>query len=290
MTARLPSLESLRFFEACARHRSFSKAAAELGVSPGAVSQRMRDLQAEIATPLFVRKGPRVALTDAGERLADNMHEIMMSLRSAVATCRKDRMLRLTVTPTFATRWLAPRLQSYQTQERSVALSVDVSTELRPIPSFDLAIRSGNGKWPGFEVAKLFEVEATPLVSPRIAGCRELARASELLECPLLPDREWPRWFRAAGIKLPRARRDLTRECFPTQDLTAAAALDGAGVALLSPRLFAREIAAGRFVQPFTKVLRGPEAYWLLTPSDEARAYVLRFRDWLLNAVGRDAS
>src|SRR3954452_15769733 len=285
MTQRLPSLESLRFFESCARHRSFSKAAAELGVSPGAVSQRMRDLQAELATPLFVRNGPRFTLTDAGERLAGDMYDIMMSLHSAVATCRKDKVLRLTVTPTFATRLLAPRLHMYQAQARSVALSVDVSTELRPMANFDIAIRSGNGRWAGFDVAKLFDVEATPLLDPRLLRGRKLAHAGELLNYPLLPDREWPRWFRAAAVKLPPGRGDLTRQCFASQDLTALAALDSAGVALLSPRLFVREIVARRLVRPFPEVLQGPDAYWLLTRNNEARTYALRFRDWLLSAV-----
>ena len=252
--------------------------------SPGAVSQRMRDLQAELATPLFVRNGPRFTLTDAGERLAGDMYDIMMLLHSAVATCRKDKVLRLTVTPTFATRWLAPRLHMYQAQARSVALSVDVSTELRPMVNFDIAIRSGNGRWTGFDVAKLFDVEATPLLDPRLLGGRKLTHAAELLDYPLLPDREWPRWFRAAGVKLPPGR-DFTRQCFATQDLTAVAALDSAGVALLSPRLFAREIVARRLVQPFPEVLHGPDAYWLLTRNNEARTYALRFRDWLLSAV-----
>jgi len=288
MRQRLPSLESLRFFESCARHLSFSKAAAELGVSPGAVSQRMRDLQAELATSLFVRNGPRVSLTDAGERLAGDMYDIMMSLHSAVATCRKEKVLRLTVTPTFATRWLAPRLHLYQAQERSVALSVEVSTELRPMASFDFAIRSGNGRWAGFDVAKLFDVEATPLLDPGLLGGRKLAKASALLDLPLLPSREWPRWFRAVGVKLPPGRGDLMRECFATQDLAAVAAIDSAGVALLSPRLFMREIVAGRLVQPFPTVLQGPEAYCLLTRSNEARTYALRFRDWLLSAVRRE--
>src|SRR5688572_15165030 len=113
MSFRSPALETLRVFEACARHESYTRAAAELGISPAAVSQRMRNLQAELGTALFDRSGPSIALTEAGQRLAGRVREAMEQLAAAVTECVNPNVIRVSATPTFASRWLASRLATF---------------------------------------------------------------------------------------------------------------------------------------------------------------------------------
>ena len=290
MVERLPQLESLRVFEACARYGNFTQAAAELGVSPAAVSQRMRELQLELGISLFVRNGPKIRLTEAGAGLSVRMREIMRLTRSAVAECRTDAALRISTTPTFAARWLAPRLAEYQARDDAVPVILDVSVDIRESGSFDIAIRSGQGEWPGFEAVQLFPVEATPMLSPHLLDGHRLDRPEGLLNLPLLADTEWPRWFQSSGVEIDAGRRDFMRIGYPTQDLAAVAALEGAGVALLSPRLFANYLADGRLIRPFDTVLRGPTGYWLLVADGPRNARSDGFCAWLLSMIDAENS
>ncbi|WP_165356615.1 LysR family transcriptional regulator [Sphingosinicella sp. BN140058] len=282
MSFRSPPLETLRVFEACARHGSYTRAAAELGLSPAAVSQRMRNLHAELGTALFHRSGPRVALTDAGQRLAGRVREAMALLAAAVAECADPRILRVSATPTFASRWLAPRLTSF-TEPHGLAVAIDPAIDLRAPGSFDIAIRSGFGDWQGYSATKLFPLDRTPLYNPRSYRDQQIEAPRDLLECQLIESDDWPSWFEAAGVPF-SGHRQGTGVRYPTQDLAGTAAIEGGGVALLSPRLFQSSILAGQLVQPFDVILSGPEAYWLLIEEREARRSVLAFRDWLATA------
>ncbi|WP_082539563.1 MULTISPECIES: LysR substrate-binding domain-containing protein [unclassified Caulobacter] len=277
---RLPPLESLRVLEACVRTASFSRAAAELGVTPSAVSLRIRDLEAELGVALFHRSGPRVSATAAGQALAASLGEALALVRSAVETCvTEPPTLRLSAPPTFAARWLAPRLARYRDLPGAVSIQLDVSAEVRASHAFDLAIRTGLGDWPGLDAVRLMPIDATPMLSPGLLADMKLERPEHLAALPLLPHADWPRWFAEAGVSPPALRFVSTD--YPTQELDASAALDGAGVALLSPTLFAPLLAQGALVRPFARAIEGPASHYLLSHPGEARTAVLDFVKWL---------
>jgi LysR family glycine cleavage system transcriptional activator len=280
MPKRLPALESLRVFEAAARHANFTRAAAELGVTPAAVSLRIRDLEVELGATLFRRSGPNVAPTEAGRMLAERMARALSLIRSAVDDCRDATIpLRVTAPPTVAMRWLTPRLAGYHALPGAVPIQLDVSAELRPGERFDLAIRTGAGSWPGFDAVPLMPIEAAPMLSPALAARATLSSPADLAALPLLPHDAWPRWFREAGVDIPGLR--FYADDYPTHELDASAAIEGAGVALLSPLFFGPLLRDGKLLQPFPHVIRGPAAHHILLQPGEARPVVLRFRDWL---------
>ncbi|MGO4724714.1 MULTISPECIES: LysR family transcriptional regulator [unclassified Inquilinus] len=286
MLKRLPALESLRFLEACVRHGSFTRAAAELGVTPAAVSLRIRDLEAELEVTLFRRSGPKVTPTEAGVALAGRMAQALSVIRSAVDNCRDTAdPLCVTAVPTFAMRWLTPRLAGYHALPDAVPIRLDVSAELRPGERFDIAIRTGSGDWPGFDAVALMPVEATPMLSPALAATVGLSSPADLAALPLLPHDGWQRWFHEAGAEASGLR--FYADDYPTHELDASAAIEGAGVALLSPRFFGPLLRDGKLVQPFPHIIRGPAAHHILLQPGEARPVVLRFRDWLQDEARR---
>lgn len=287
MNARLPPLESLRIFEATARHGNFTRAAHELGITPAAVSLRIRDLEAELGQQLFLRNGPRIALADAGAALAGPMAEALGIARAAVADCRAAGVtLRVTSTPTVAAHWLAKRLPAYHELAPSTRIRLEVSTELRSPGQFDVAIRSGYGGWPDVEAVELLPVLGTPMLSPGLAVQLPLDTPADLQQFPLLPDVNWRHWFRLAGIEEPRL--NLTSTTMVTQDMTAAGAVAGAGVALLSPVLFADLLAEGKLVRPFEPAFVGPETYYVLRNRRDDRPEAARFIQWLREQIATD--
>jgi LysR family glycine cleavage system transcriptional activator len=280
MSKRLPPLESLRFVEACVRHGNFTRAAAELGVTATAVSLRIRDLEAQLGAKLFHRSGPRIAATEAGVALAGRIGEAFDLIRSAVEEFTSaDQVLRVTAAPTFAMRWLTPRLAHYHSLAGAVPIKLDVSADVRTADDFDVAIRTGLGNWSGYQATVLFPVEATPMLAPTLRDERRISSPEDLAALPLLPYDDWPRWFSEAGIVPPPL--NFYADDYPTHELDATAAMEGAAVALLSPTLFAAQLREGKLIQPFPYVMRGPAEHYMLLKAGEKRPAVLRFRDWL---------
>jgi len=286
MEPRRPQLESLRVFEAAARHGNFSRAASELGVTPAAVSLRVRMLEDELGRKLFDRHGPRVTLTDSGSALASGIGQALTLAHAAVAACRTSQApLRVTVTPTLAARWLAPRLPRYRALPGAGPIRLEVSTDLRKRGEFDIAIRSGSGDWPGLRRDYLLPVERTPMLAPGLAKSRAIVTPRDLEALPLLRDENWSAWFREAGIANPRL--SFAPVEYTTQEMAAGGALEGAGAVLLSPLLFAPLVAEGRLLRPFPQVLRTGEAYFALCAEEDRRAPVDHFIAWLRAEAGR---
>jgi LysR family glycine cleavage system transcriptional activator len=278
MRKRLPSLESLRVLESCVRQGSFTRAADEIGVTAAAVSLRIRNLEAELGTRLFQRSGPRLQATAAAIALAARVADSLRDVQAAVDICRGDtQTLRVTAPPSFASRWLAPRLARYHQRADAVAIHVDCSAELRASSDFDVAIRTGEGAGPAFVGTRLLPVEATPMLSPSLAAT--LSSPTDLAKLPLLAHDDWPQWFAHAGAHVPRLRFCAVE--YPTHELDAAGAIEGAGVALLSPTLFASALREGKLVQPFPAVLAGPKWHYLLLNPAARRPAVQGFRAWL---------
>jgi LysR family glycine cleavage system transcriptional activator len=272
----MPSLESLRVLAVCVRHGNFSRAAEELCVTPTAVSQRIRALEEEIGVKLFRRHGPALFTTDRAKALGQRLEHAFSLVENAVDDCRRVRHpLRVTCAPTFAARWLVPRLAHYQGLAGADAITLDASQSLSASGSFDVAIRSGPGPWPEYGAVRLLSDRRTPMLSPKRLP-RGVLTPRKLLQLPLIPDPQWPAWFELAGLADARPRFAATR--FPNYELEAQAAARGIGVALLSPLLFAELIAQGTLVAPFPWAIDGPNSYWLLTTKGAAESH---FAKWL---------
>jgi LysR family glycine cleavage system transcriptional activator len=276
MGRTLPPLDSLRVLAACVRHGSFSGAARELGLTPAAVSVRMRDLEAQVGVSLFHRHGPRLTVSTEGTLLAEKVELAMSLIRSAIDGLRyRQPALRVTCAPTFASRWLIPRLAEYQSLAESQPITLDASAMILPVGEFDVAIRSGRGPWHGCSAVELMREQGTPMLSASLAGATALS-LDQLLELPLITDRRWEAWFARAGRPNAQARFAATR--FPTYELEAQAAVQGIGVALLSPLLFGDLCRSGALIAPFEAIVEGPDSYWVLWASGSTAPH---FVDWL---------
>jgi len=275
-----PSLESLRVLEACVSAGSFARAAERLFLTPAAVSLRIRTLEAELGQPLFVRAGPRVVPTAAASVLASRIREALVGITGALDEFQAATPpLRLTAPPTFASRWLAPRLAHYTGPEASV-IELDVSADMRDPDAFDVAIRTGRGGWAGLEEHRLAPVEITPMLAPSLLGMRTLAAPEALADFELLPHPDWERWFRQAQCEIPQ-RLQFAAIDYPTHELDASAALAGTGVALLSPLLFRPLLAAGLLIAPFPFVLSGPAWHFALMRTNDSRQAPRHLCTWL---------
>ena len=282
MPKPLPPLESLRVLAVCVRLGTFSAAAAELGVTPTAVSQRMRALEAHIGVTLFRRHGPKLATTDRARALGQRISDALALMHAAVDDCRRIKHpLRVTCAPTFAARWLVPRLAAYQSLPGANPIALDATQSLSPQGTFDVAIRSGRGPWPGYESVRLLSDLGTPMLSPKWAAPGRRMTAKGLLRVPLIPDSRWAAWFKLAGVATPKPQFVAAR--FPNYELEALAAVQGLGAALLSRDLFSQFIEQGQLVAPFAATVEGPSSYWLLWAKDCANAH---FLSWMRSQFG----
>jgi LysR family transcriptional regulator, glycine cleavage system transcriptional activator len=271
-----PSLDSLRVLAACVRHGNFTRAAAELGITPTAVSQRMRALESELGAKLFRRHGPRLTTTDRARSLGQRLEHALSLIRMAVNDFRRlKHPLRVTCAPTFAARWLVPRLATYHTLPAANAIALDASQAVLPAGTFDAAIRSGAGPWPGYDAVRLLTEQGTPMVSPKWMPRDGRLTVKGLLKVPLIADPRWSAWFKLAGV--PKATPQFVGTRFPNYDLEAQAAVQGIGAALLSPVLFAELTAQGALIAPFPWVTDGPASYWLLSTEEAAETHFIRW-------------
>ncbi|KGJ12326.1 LysR family transcriptional regulator [Paracoccus versutus] len=290
----IPPLAALRAFEAVARHLSFTRAAEELGMTQAAVSYQIRLLEERLATPLFLRKPRGIVLTETGALFARPTIDAFDMLREAYADPSADSVSTLSIStvPTFAGAWLSPRLGKFQMNHPNLAVRLETADNLVDFGREDItvAIRAGEGGWPGLEAHCLMPIEYTPMLSPELAKKHELREPADLLKLPLLDrvDPNWAVWMREAGVDF--------REIPPKPGLTlstdlheARAALEGYGVALLTPRFFRFELATGGLIQPFPLVAQNGRSYWLVYPTGRRnRPSIRKFRAFLLDEIARD--
>ncbi len=291
MPRRLPPLSTLRSFEAAARLLSFSAAARELSVTPTAVSHQMRSLEEWLEVKLFDRTTRSVRLTAAGRRYAPAVRAALEGLEQAtaqVAAHTPGHVVSVTVTTSFATKWLVPRLTAFKTLYPDV--DVRISTQIASVDlereGFDMGIRYGSGRWPGLVAERLLSEHVFPVCAPAMlqSGAplekpADLA-AHTLLHVSSMPD-DWRVWLTAAGVQ------DIDPTQGMTFDLWLAAlnaATDGVGVALGHTPLVERDLAAGRLVAPFSCELPNEFAYYIVYPEGGLRSDAFfAFKDWLLS-------
>ena len=292
MAQRLPPLSALRAFAAAGRHLSFQRAAAELAVTPTAISHQIRRLEDDLGTPLFRRMTRKLELTESGRALLPEVSGAFDRLANAVERLKASGdsgTLTVSAILTFAYRWLAPRLAKFSALHPKIDVRLEASQRLADFgrDEVDVAIRHGGGSWPGLTAVKMFDDRFTPLISPKLlAKGPPLRKPEDLLNYTLLRDIpyfEWENWFKAAGVKPPEITRGPT---FDSSQMAVQAAEAGLGVALVHPEFFADEIAAGRLVQPFPIVGGSDKSYYLVYPTAAAdRPKVAAFREWLLAEV-----
>src|SRR6478752_1865965 len=212
MARRLPPLSALRPFEAAARLESFSRAAEELHLTHGAVSHQVRALEEHLGTPLFARHGKRVTLTAAGRTFAERVRAALDEIAQAADNLRARRDDRLTVSvlPSFASRWLMPRLIRFMDANPGIEVNVNATTALADFRAeeVDVAIRFGVGPWPPLACEKFLEDEYFVVASPRFNRGKLPRAPRDLLTGGIIrEDRDyWPQWFEKAGVPLEEAR------------------------------------------------------------------------------------
>jgi LysR family glycine cleavage system transcriptional activator len=282
----LPPLNALRAFEAAGRHLSFRAAADELGVTQGAVAQQVRGLEARLTLRLFSREPRGLALTDAGRLYHQSVARAFEQLRQATALLQPEAaQVTISVTPTFASKWLIPRLSDFTAAQPEIDLRV-LATER--VASFradgiDLAVRQGSPPFgASLDAELLFRQEIVAVCSPSLLPATGSAMRVDLAGLVLLHDAHslWPRFltaaFGAAGATATKGMR------FNQTALSLDAALAGQGVALASRFLVARDLAAGRLVQPRETTIDGGQAFYLLAPRVRLSPAAAAVRDWLL--------
>jgi len=297
MRKPLPPLSALRAFEAVARQLSFSKAAAELHVTPGAISQRIRALEELLGTKLFERTRRSVSLSDAGARILPDLQaglEMLARVLGSKTTPFGERTLTISVAPSFASKWLLPRLPKFHEQHPDIDLRISATVGLADFQreKVDFAIRLGHGNYPGLVAEPLFSEALTPLCSPALLKRKgSLKRPDQLRKYRLIHDTSipggeqaaWERWLTLAGAKNVSTQRG-TR--FTLAELALQAAIDGAGVVLGRIVLAEADLAAGRLVRPFKTVLPLDVSYFLVRSKLAAPRHELRcFRDWLFSSL-----
>jgi LysR family glycine cleavage system transcriptional activator len=287
MRKRLPSTQALQAFEAAARHESFTRAAQELSLTQGAVCRQVAGLEALVGVPLFQRARRGVRLTDAGERYSRLVRRQLDALErdtQAVMAHQGGGVLELAVVPTFATRWLLPRLTALRTERPG--LQVNMATRTHPFlfedTEFDAAIYSGDPRWPGTQAHFLMRENPVPVCSPELA--RGPLDAADIAALPLLQQSTrptaWREWFASAGVTAPAALAGMRLELF---SMLSQAAGDGLGVALIPPFLIQRELAQGTLAVLNPHSGPGQRAFHLIVPERKAGLPALaHFRDWLV--------
>ena len=290
---RLPPLNALRAFEAAARHLNFSRAADELSVTPGAVSQQIQNLEDYIGVALFKRTPKGLLLTDPAQIALPALREAFDRLAEAASmlTAAVDgRRLTVTVAPSFASKWLVPRLGRFEALHPQVDVWISAGMELTDFNSgeVDLAIRYGSGRYPGLEIVRLMQETVIAVASPELLDRQPLSELSDLSDHILLHDGspdadescpDWTMWLAARGVKGVDGSRGPR---FNQSSLVIEAAIGGRGVALAKRALAQADIDAGRLVAPFHIATAVDFAYYLVFPKAKGRLpQVKAFTSWI---------
>ena len=295
MTARLPSLNGLRAFEAAARHLSFTQAASELNVTQTAISHQILRLEEELGIRLFIRKNRALALTTKARDYLPGVRAAFNDLRLATdRLLRKedDKVLTVSTIASLAAKWLLPRLSTFQKAHPKIDVRITTSTNLVEFRSGDVdaAIRYGRGHWQGLRADWLMADELFPVCSPALLTSRRPLRTPEdlrdhvLLHTGASDSDDWRLWLTAAGLPT-----EISKQPGITFDLslmTVQAAVDGIGVAMGRTSYVQDDIAKGRLVVPFNITLPADAGFYLVSPEGSADPPKLKaFRDWLLATV-----
>ncbi|MCL6684235.1 LysR substrate-binding domain-containing protein [Sphingomonas alba] len=297
---KLPPLSAIRVFEAAARHEHFTAAAEELGMTQAAVSYQIRALEDRVGARLFERSKGRVRLTDIGRRLLRPLTDAFDRMDAAFAAVRADdeNMLSISTTSTFANTWLAWRIGGFQMEHPNLAVRLDASNSLIDFATteFDVAIRAGEGEWPGLHATRLFEIDYTPICSPRFMeewqnehGDRDM-EPHDLVGLPRVSANDpWlDQWLTERGVEVPD-RPPQPGVQLDSQTAEGTAAMAGRGIAMLTPFFWRYDLTEGRLVRPFRETSSRGWGYWFVCPEHRRQSpKIKRFCEWLLPTARGD--
>jgi LysR family glycine cleavage system transcriptional activator len=290
---RLPPLNALRAFEAAARHLNFSRAADELSVTPGAVSQQIQNLEDYVGAALFKRTPKGLLLTDAAQTALPALREAFDRLAEAASllTAAVDgRRLTLTAAPSFAAKWLVPRLGRFEAAHPQVDVWLSADLDLVDFNSgeVDVAVRYGAGRYPGLEVSRLMRETVIPVASPELLAANPITSPADLTRHILLHDGspdadescpDWSMWLAARGVRGVDGARGPR---FNQSALVIEAAMNGRGVALAKQTLAQADLEAGRLVSPLQEPTEVDFAYFVVHPKAKGRLpQVKAFVAWI---------
>ena len=311
MRRMIPSTQSLACFESAARHQSYTRAAQELALTQSAVSRQIIALEDQLGVQLFKRSRHGAVLTPAGHQYSQQVAQWLQGIERGTLDIMAHQgtggAISIAAVPTFATRWLLPRLPQFLQQHPGVVVHIDVQT--RPFVfaerQVDAAIYAGTPEqarqWPGTQATWLMDEIIVPVCSPRLLEpsvqrgrgrayrqvAPEVLAGLPLLQQSTRPD-GWRHWFDAAGVAAPHALDGPRYELF---SMLAVAAAAGMGVALIPPMLIEDELARGELVVACDKPLTGSRAYYLMTPvvteGAPQLAALQAFSGWLRGRVGK---
>ncbi len=302
MARFIPGTGSLKAFEAAGRHLNFTRAAEELHVTPAAVSHQIKEFEDQLGQRLFERTSRAMRLTPAGEILHEAVKEALEGLTRALARMQRARnanRLKVSASTSIAAKWLVPRLDDYMKIAPGTEVQLDVSDRVRDFvqDDIDLAIRFGNGHYPGSRSDRLFDNTIFPVCSPALVTSKNpLKHPRDLMQHRLIHVEwsgqgitwpNWRMWMLAAGVEDYNEAGGLYLD---NSGLALQAAIDGQGVALGDSSLVSDDLAAGRLVQPFALTIKGPPqfAYHLVSPAERQNDPLVRsFREWILDEAAR---
>jgi LysR family transcriptional regulator, glycine cleavage system transcriptional activator len=295
MAERLPPMQALRAFEAAARTSSLSRAAESLHLTHGAISHQIKSLEADLGVRLVERAGRGIRLTDEGERFASRVRAILSDLGDAVREVNEranPRQLRVSVMPSFAARWLLPRIGRFFASHPDIDVDVSANNAIADFKrdDVDVAIRQGLGAWPGVTTEFMLDDVYFPVCSPRLAKGRLPAHPSDLARYILLRSEGdlWKPWFEEADLDWPEPSRG---PMYSDSSHTVQAAIEGQGIALARTSLLGNDLRNGVLIRLFEIEVPSPRKYFLVYPPRLADSpNLIAFRQWLFDEVAAEQS
>jgi LysR family transcriptional regulator, glycine cleavage system transcriptional activator len=290
MWGRIPPFKSIEAFVVAAQSLSFTNAAALLHITVPAVSRRIQALEIELGATLFQRTHRVLTLTPVGVEYFRQLSPAIEHIRQASEHVRSRpvrNVVRIGVRPAFATSWLFPRVGAFLAQHKGVQIEYETSKQTIDLDNgdVDLAIRFGNGSWPGMHVERLLDVRAFPVCSPTLAGGKLWsAEARDVLKHPLLESAHeldlWPGWLHAAGIGPPASAQHIK---FDSLQLSYEAALNGLGITMGLDVCSDPYLRQGRLLQPFDPTYKPAKRFYLVCRlRDRDRLVIRSLTDWLM--------
>ncbi len=291
MRRKIPNTKALTAFESAARHQSFTQAALELSQTQSAICRQIAGLEEFLGVPLFHRSKRGVTLTEAGttygRQVALRLDALERDTLELMARRGLGGNLELAVVPTFAARWLLPRLAGFH--QANPDISINLTTSTRPFlfndTGFDAAIHCGDANWPGTEACFLMQEDIVPVCSPDLIAPRKKLTPEQVQEYPLLQQTTrpyvWHAWFESFGLQV---EHDMTGPRYELFSMLTQAAMHGMGIALIPRFLIEYELQSGQLMIAADHYFVNNKSYYLVYPEKKAESAVLQhFRDWLAN-------
>ena len=290
----IPSISVLRCFEAAARYQSFTAAAEELGLTQSGVSRQVKELEDQIGASLFRREGRGIRLTHAGKSLADSLFSDLTRLRrtisQAVAAGETQELLSLAALPTFATRWLVPRLKDFKTRRPNLDLMVYSRAEPFDLveQGIDVAIHFGTNDWPGAKLTPLCPEDLVVVAAPALIEECPVSCNEDILDLPLLHMTSRPHLWKVFQKSVPETAAHVQKGSYFDQfSMIIAAAVGGMGTAILPTYLIEAELASGSLLQLETVDDGSDHNYYIATPPGELSPTAAEFVSWIRKQVSR---